>query len=90
MVFSYIWKAGKTDWIKATHNNGLKYQCSTLDFEDNKVPDLIGTGLRDALYMLENKGIRVKSFGQGRVYWQSITAGNKINQGQTLILKLKI
>ena len=55
----------------------------------NVVPSVIGMGLRDALYVLENNGLKVESVkGVGKVTKQSIMPGTKI-QGQTIQLVLE-
>lgn len=52
------------------------------------VPDVTGMMLRDAIYILENSGLRVKFDGKGRVQTQSLVAGSMINNGQTIYLTL--
>jgi len=54
----------------------------------NKVPNVVGMGLRDALYVLENKGLTVEFRGVGKVRNQSIAAGTRI-RGQTIKLRLE-
>ncbi len=54
---------------------------------DKRVPNVIGLGLRDALYVLENLGLQVKATGYGRVVRQSIIPGTKV-QGQTIWIRL--
>lgn len=57
---------------------------------DNRVPDVAGMSLRDALYVLENRGYRVSYTGQGRVAKQSIPAGEVPGAGKKAIrLELK-
>ena len=41
----------------------------------NTMPDIVGMGLRDALYILGNKGLKVSVLGKGTVKKQSIAAG---------------
>ena len=45
-------------------------------------------GLRDAIYLLENQGLRVKISGAGVVKSQSLTAGERIQQGQQIQIEL--
>ncbi|MEY4703793.1 MAG: hypothetical protein RIR96_1690 [Bacteroidota bacterium] len=54
----------------------------------NTVPDLKGMGLKDALYLLENKGLTVMVSGKGKVVSQSMMAGTNIKPGQQIILML--
>lgn len=52
------------------------------------VPDVSGMGAKDAFYILENSGLRVISSGKGNVIRQSIPAGTKIFNGQTISIEL--
>ncbi len=52
------------------------------------VPNVVGMGARDALYILENAGLRVKISGKGVVSRQSIDAGTKIQRGQQITIEL--
>ena len=52
------------------------------------VPDVRGLGLRDAVYLLEAQGLKVRVSGQGVVKNQSIAPGNKALKGQTIGLQL--
>ncbi len=55
---------------------------------EDKVPNVTGMGLRDALYLLESKGIQVKINGYGYVKSQSIKAGSPVSKDQTIYLTL--
>ncbi len=52
------------------------------------VPDVAGMGARDAVFLLEKKGIRVKLEGRGKVVSQSLAAGKKYNNKDVCLLKL--
>jgi cell division protein FtsI (penicillin-binding protein 3) len=51
-------------------------------------PNVRGMGLKDALYLLENKGLVAVVSGKGRVVSQSIAAGTGYTKGQKIILML--
>ncbi len=53
------------------------------------VPSVIGMGAKDAVYLLESRGLRVRLSGVGKVTSQSIAQGNRIVRGQTISLTLK-
>ncbi len=53
------------------------------------VPNVEGMGAVDALYMLENAGLRVNISGRGKVTSQSLVAGSNITKGQTISITLK-
>ena len=52
------------------------------------MPDVSGMPLRDALFILENKGIKVNYNGRGRVIEQSITPGTQLTPNTTINLVL--
>jgi cell division protein FtsI (penicillin-binding protein 3) len=54
---------------------------------DNTIPSVRGLGLRDAVYILENLGLRVETVGAGKVSRQSILPGTRAN-GQRIKLYL--
>lgn len=53
------------------------------------VPSVIGMGAKDAVYLLESKGLRVNLSGVGKVRSQSISQGTLVRKGQTIGLILK-
>jgi cell division protein FtsI (penicillin-binding protein 3) len=52
------------------------------------VPDVKGYGLKDAINLLENKGLKVVIKGRGKVIAQSILPGTTVNKGQQIIIQL--
>jgi cell division protein FtsI (penicillin-binding protein 3) len=70
-------------------NNGASL--STPAYQDSKVnvtPNVTGMGLKDAIYLLENKGLVVGIQGRGKVLNQSIAAGSIFSKGQKILLML--
>ncbi|MEO6731503.1 MAG: penicillin-binding protein [Ferruginibacter sp.] len=65
----------------------LKLSASTRS-PDLVTPSVIGMGLKDAVYLMENKGLRVTASGRGRVLNQSLLAGTSFKKGQTVMLFL--
>ena len=55
---------------------------------DGEVPDVRGMSLRDALQLLEPRGLRVSIAGRGTVRRQSIAPGTAPRSGQTILLEL--
>ena len=51
------------------------------------VPDVSGMGIKDALYILENAGLRVQSRGRGSVIRQSLSPGTKFINGQIISIE---
>lgn len=52
------------------------------------MPNLYGMSAKDALFLLENNGINVTLLGFGSVKKQSISAGQKFNRGNRIVLTL--
>jgi len=59
-----------------------------LEFSGKFMPDLSGMGARDAVYLLESAGIRVKVIGKGKVKKQSISPGIAIKRGTACVIEL--
>ena len=54
----------------------------------NFVPSVIGMGAKDAVYLLESKGLKVALSGVGKVRSQSLPQGTTIKKGQTISIHL--
>jgi cell division protein FtsI (penicillin-binding protein 3) len=52
------------------------------------VPDVTGMTMRDALYLLENNGLKVRVEGKGRVEKQSFSPGQKAEKGSEITIWL--
>lgn len=57
-------------------------------YRQDLMPNVIGMGARDALYMLEKRGVKVVFSGRGAVVSQSISAGSTIGKGSVCKLEL--
>ena len=54
----------------------------------NKIPDVTGLGLKDAVYLLENMGLKVDAKGKGKVIYQSLAQNTDFHKGQSINLQL--
>ena len=75
------------EWI-ATHTGDSVVNLSPRLQKPNLVPNVVGMGLRDAVYLLENRGLHVEINGRGMVKSQSLQAGVRILKGQKIKIKL--
>ena len=57
--------------------------------DPHTMPDVRGMGLKDALFVLESRGLKVRFSGAGAVTQQSIPAGARITPGSTVGITLK-
>lgn len=55
---------------------------------DERMPEVIGMGARDAIFLLESAGVNVKIIGKGKVKRQSIIPGMAIKKGVKCIIEL--
>ncbi|HPF89345.1 MAG TPA: penicillin-binding protein [Flavobacteriales bacterium] len=81
---------GESEWVTTEAGDStvvLKPRGIPADAMD-RVPNVLGMGLRDALYILENRGLRVKVQGNGMVKRQSLQPGSKAFQGSTITIEL--
>ena len=53
------------------------------------VPNVVGMGAKDAVYLLESQGLKVRLSGIGRVRKQSLPAGSRAVKGRTVALTLR-
>jgi cell division protein FtsI (penicillin-binding protein 3) len=78
-----------SQWTKATFNPDASINLVKIDNRKGYMPDLRGYTLRDALFLLENRGIKVKVEGKGKVYYQSVRPNRGIGRGDKVTLKLR-
>lgn len=75
------------DWVKPVlSEQGLNWQANDIDRQT--IPDVAGLSLKDALFILENKGLKVNYSGKGRVQIQSVTPGSALIPNSTITLVL--
>jgi len=79
----------KADWV-TTERDSVKVELKKLNVSKKTVPNVVGMGLKDALFLLENTGLRVKFQGRGSVRSQSIQAGTKVAPGSTVFLEMSL
>lgn len=60
----------------------------TRSVSKHRVPELNGLTLKDAVYLCEERGLRVTVSGRGRVSNQSISSGSTVSKGTTIKLEL--
>ena len=79
----------RTGWGRASVDSLSNVRITSLPDGRETMPDVRGMGLKDALFLLESRGLRVRFTGQGTVTQQSISAGARISPGATVAITLK-
>lgn len=94
-IFSYlnmtsIDSAGSGYWrlLQLQNNAALLRLPENIVSQVSVTPDVTGMGLKDAVYLLENKGFITSVSGRGRVINQSIAAGAAYKKGQRISIVL--
>jgi cell division protein FtsI (penicillin-binding protein 3) len=82
------WYAGESDWVVMKESQS-SLVAEELSLSGSKMPNVIGMGAMDAVYLLESYGLRVKLIGKGSVYYQSLRKGADIVIGSIVELKLR-
>lgn len=72
----------------ATVGSGKANLAKTARYASGIMPDVVGMGARDAVYLLERQGLKVRLEGRGKVSGQSLAAGHKIRKGEACTLQL--
>ena len=79
----------ESGWLQSAKESGdKKWDTQIVKFPSKNVPDVKGMGLRNALSVLESRGLRVIPVGKGKVGRQSIEPGATIKKGQTITIHL--
>jgi cell division protein FtsI (penicillin-binding protein 3) len=74
-------------WL-AADGNGHQVNLQTKEIKEATVPNLKGMSGRDAMFLLENMGLRVYIQGTGRVKRQSLLPGYQFGEGTSITLFL--
>jgi len=83
-------EAGKADWVMTSRDKeGTEFVLKPRNVDFTLVPNVKGMGLRDALYLLENSGLKVGVSGVGAVSKQSLTPGGRVKRGSYIHLELR-
>lgn len=75
-------------WGRITHTPNTNITLVPEEINTKRVPNVIGMGAKDAVYLLESLGLKVQLIGTGKVKSQSILAGNTLQKGKTIQLRL--
>ena len=83
---------GGEEWVRAASDTAFHARTVALvanPVRAGRVPQVRGLTLRDALFLLENRGLHVRGLGTGRVREQSLAVGAPIKRGEVITLVLE-
>lgn len=75
------------DHVAVTNDSMTVFVTGVTDMPGT-VPDVVGMGAGDAVYLLEKKGLTTKMNGFGRIFRQSPVPGMPFTKGETISLEL--
>jgi cell division protein FtsI (penicillin-binding protein 3) len=79
---------GSGSWRNMSMKNNSAMLQGAVNTNGKVTPSVIGMGLKDAVYLAENKGLKVITNGRGRVTSQSLPPGTTFKKGQLITLLL--
>ncbi len=82
-------RTSKEEWV-ATRESGDTIRLVGVSPTKGLVPDVRGMSLRDAIYLIENSGLRVRYSGKGRVLRQSPEHGARVYDGSVVSLDMNM
>ncbi|HUX58391.1 MAG TPA: penicillin-binding protein [Bacteroidales bacterium] len=82
-------RTANDEWV-VTRESGDTIRLAGVKMEKGLVPDVRGMSLRDAIYLLENSGLRVRYSGKGRVRRQSPEHGARYREGAIVSLEMNM
>lgn len=75
-------------WSTAILMDGKGKLLPQQEIVEDSVPDVLGMGLKDAVYLLEQTGLKVSVSGRGQVVSQSLAQNTKIRKGESIKIVL--
>ena len=79
--------AANAEYVAVDTNKGIANQ--EIKIIEGAVPDVTGMGLKDAVYILGNSGLKPQVRGSGKVVRQSLEAGTSVVKGYPIVLELE-
>lgn len=87
LQLSYVDSVQRQPWVKAYADQG-KAVLKAQPVRGKLMPNVRGMGLKDALYLLENLGVKVQIKGKGRIVAQSVAPGTMLDRPVQVVLEL--
>lgn len=79
---------GRNEEWGAAEIKGSVLGINPIEYNSDEVPNLVGMGARDAVFAIENRGMKAIVNGVGRVKKQSVPAGQEVKKGEPVVLEL--
>ncbi len=80
--------ASAGDYVNAA-DSGNAGENREINADEGFVPDVLGMGLKDALYLMGNSGLKPYVKGRGTVVRQSLAGGMRAGKGSSVLIELE-
>jgi cell division protein FtsI (penicillin-binding protein 3) len=80
--------AATSPWVN-TSSQGAYVEITDRSIKPGLVPQVIGMGLQDALYLLESQGMKVRIEGKGTIVRQSVSPGSSVKSNPNILIELQ-
>jgi cell division protein FtsI (penicillin-binding protein 3) len=87
MNVGYTDSAGENNW-GTVYSGNYQPVLKVNNVRQQLMPNVRGMGLKDAVYLLENMGVKVSVRGRGKIISQSVAPGTTLAKGITIMLEL--
>ena len=87
--WSGSYSEGNPIWGKAMQKSNMIALHQEVEHQDSVIPDVRGMGAKDAVFLIEKRGVLVKLSGRGKVVKQSLEPGHTIKGGEVCMLLLE-
>jgi cell division protein FtsI (penicillin-binding protein 3) len=77
-----------SDWVKS-FSDDKQIRVESVSVPKNVVPDLLGMGAKDAVYLAERLGLNVQVEGRGKVVSQTIKPGTFVQRGSRILIRFQ-
>ena len=86
---SYTDLAINGEWVTVERTDDGETRIREAKLANNVVPNVVGMDITDAVYLLENMGLRTNFTGQGTITEQSLHPGDTLKANSVIHLKLE-
>ena len=76
-------------WGTLSYDEQGTMNVETTTYNESTIPNVVGMGAKDAIYLMSKTGMNVSINGYGKVVSQSVTPGQKAKHGTRITLTLK-
>ena len=78
----------RSNWVK-TFSDDRHTRVESIPVSRKIIPNVVGMGAKDAVYLLERMGLNVQVLGRGKVVSQNPQPGTVARKGSTIVINFQ-